>query len=169
MKHTIDDLSSPAAITGSFISSLVIGHRNSSGMPRHTESLFSSSTFLRSLLRRPTDSTDTHQPEQRHIKTRHAVIQRKKEKRKIAEHQVEQAELTQTLTIISIRWSLWAFVIRVFSTLRSRVTNVSVGEGGGTRPCLLSVQFKDKCSAATRGPILLWKKINHHAEIIVYK
>lgn len=45
-----------AAVTGSLISSLVIGQRNSSGMPEHTDSFFSSSTFLRSLLHRPNDS-----------------------------------------------------------------------------------------------------------------
>lgn len=46
-------------MTGSLISSLVIGHRNSSGIPEHIEPLFSSSTFLRSLPRKPTDSKYT--------------------------------------------------------------------------------------------------------------
>lgn len=46
----------PAAMTGSLISSLVIGHRNSQGIPEEKESLLSSSTLLHSLFRRPTDS-----------------------------------------------------------------------------------------------------------------
>lgn len=47
----------PAAMTGSLISSLVIGHRNSQGIPEEDEeSLLSSSTLLHSLFRRPTDS-----------------------------------------------------------------------------------------------------------------
>lgn len=61
------DLPLPAAMTGSLISSLVIGQRNSSGMPTQTESLFSSSTFLRSLLRWPTDSTDKHTQAREHV------------------------------------------------------------------------------------------------------
>lgn len=44
-------------MTGSLMSSLVIGQRNSPGIPEEKESLLSSSTFLHSLLRRPTDST----------------------------------------------------------------------------------------------------------------
>lgn len=46
----------PAAMTGSLISSLVIGQRNSQGVPEEKESLLSSSTLLHSLFRRPTDS-----------------------------------------------------------------------------------------------------------------
>lgn len=63
------DLSLPAAMTGSLMSSLVIGQRNSQGIPEEKESLLSSSTFLHSLLRRPTDSTHKntrakeHEPE----------------------------------------------------------------------------------------------------------
>ncbi len=68
----------PAAMTGSLISSLVIGQRNSSGMPEHTDSFFSSSTFLRSLLRRPTDSTERMRKcdgrERAPIKTLRALI-----------------------------------------------------------------------------------------------
>lgn len=48
----------PDAMTGSFISSLVIGHRNSSGIPeeRAFTLVLSSSIFLRTLLRSPRDS-----------------------------------------------------------------------------------------------------------------
>lgn len=43
-------------MTGSFISSLVIGHRNSSGASEPLCSAFSASIFLRRRPRRPTDS-----------------------------------------------------------------------------------------------------------------
>lgn len=48
----------PAAMTGSFISSLVMGHRNSSGIPTQADfiSILSSSTLRNTLLRRPRDS-----------------------------------------------------------------------------------------------------------------
>lgn len=48
----------PDAMTGSFISSLVIGQRNSSGIPEESVFTFvlSSSIFLRTLLRSPRDS-----------------------------------------------------------------------------------------------------------------
>lgn len=48
----------PAAMTGSFISSLVIGHKNSSGIVTETEIIVirNSSIFWRTLLRRPRDS-----------------------------------------------------------------------------------------------------------------
>lgn len=48
----------PAAMTGSLMSSLVMGQRNSQGIPEEKESLLSSSTLLHSLLRRPTDSAE---------------------------------------------------------------------------------------------------------------
>lgn len=46
----------PAAMTGSFISSLVMGHRNSSGGPDPLSSAFRASIFLMRRLRSPNDS-----------------------------------------------------------------------------------------------------------------
>ncbi len=47
---------SPAAITGSFMISRVIGQRYSSGVPLETGAIFTSSIFFMTLLRRPRDS-----------------------------------------------------------------------------------------------------------------
>lgn len=55
-------------MTGSLISSLVIGQRNSQGIPAEKESLLSSSTLLHSLFRRPTDSA-----QERNIVTQNAL------------------------------------------------------------------------------------------------
>lgn len=50
----------PAAMTGSSISSLVIGHRNSSGASELLSLAFRPSIFLRRRPRRPTDSEEEH-------------------------------------------------------------------------------------------------------------
>lgn len=133
----------PAAMTGSFISSLVIGHRNSSGMPEHTDSLFSSSTFLRSLLRRPMDSTDTN------IRTHKQEWNARGEKRLCNRNHWASSRTSWTdqntninnninikilsicyLALFTLGWQMWAWV---------RVNIV-----GAEHVCWLSVHFKVK-------------------------
>ena len=58
-RHTLSPTARiPDAMTGSFMSSLVIGQMNSSGIPEERESILalSSSILLRTLLRSPRDS-----------------------------------------------------------------------------------------------------------------
>lgn len=112
-------------MTGSFISSLVMGQRNSSGMPEQSDSFFSSCTFLRSLLRRPTDSADTRVDE----KTCQERKQAHQDLMCSHEHKnnlsIEQNKLNwhthSSAGIIKV-------VILTFSTFHSQMANVSVGE-----------------------------------------
>lgn len=120
----------PEAMTGSLISSLVMGQRSSSGMPEQSASFFSSCTFLRSLLRSPTDSADTHTHTRRNEKT----CQERKEARQdlVCSHEHQNNPLSIKWNKLSWHMHFSAGIIKVvilaFSPFHSQMANVSVGE-----------------------------------------